>query len=106
MGVRRLPFLSVLGMALALVAQPAAARPFMLLRAGPDAWTLVDPRGIELPPGKPYMRRAFTVTVQKSILDGGDPQPGYVRKQNEYDCGASRYRWLKLSVFTRNGQEV
>ena len=52
-------------MALALIAAPpAAARPFMLLKAGPDAWTLVDPKGIEIPAGKGWMRRANTVTVQ------------------------------------------
>lgn len=85
----------------AALAGAAEARPFLALKNGANAWTLIDPATVEvLPDGA---RRTWTVTVQRNILDGDPPQPGYVRTLNEYDCIRRTARWRSLSVYSRTG---
>jgi hypothetical protein len=88
----------------AVLAGAAEARPFVALKNGANAWTLIDPATIEMLPDG--VRRTWTVTVQRNILDGDPPQPGYVRTLNEYDCVRQTARWLRLSVFSRTGGQL
>ena len=80
----------------------AQARSFLLLRAPGDARMIVDPAGIEQAPDTP-VRRMWTVTVQRNILNETPPQPGYVRALNEYDCAAQKTRWKTFTAFSRAG---
>jgi hypothetical protein len=89
-------------LALALGGAPAEAKTFLLLPAGPEAWTLIDPAAVERDPGG-VTRRAWTVTVQRNILDGQPAQPGYVRMLSEYDCMLRQVRWKTFSAFSRTG---
>lgn len=85
-----------------LAAQGAQARIFYITQSGRDAWTVMDAGGIETSPGSP-VRKAWAVRVQRNILSGDPPQPGYVRTLTEYDCAAGRTRWLEFSAFSRSG---
>lgn len=87
----------------ALTAAGAAARPFDIVRSGPDAWTVVDPQGVE---GDGAIRKAWVVRVQRNILGGDPPEPGYLRTLGEYDCGAGQARWREVFVFSRSGQQL
>lgn len=75
---------------------------FYVLQAGPDAWTVLDPDAIEKTPGS-QVRKAWSVRVQRNILSGDPPQPGYVRTLMEYDCETERTRWREFSAFSRAG---
>lgn len=91
----------VAGLTLGLAAGAAEARSFYIIQSGADAWTVMDPEGVErLPTGQ---RRAWVVRVQRNILTGNPPTPGYVRTLTEYDCEANRTRWREFSAFSRSG---
>lgn len=85
-----------------LVAPAAQARIFYITQSGRDAWTVMDAGGIEITPGS-TVRKAWAVRVQRNILSGDPPQPGYVRTLTEYDCSAGRTRWREFSAFSRSG---
>jgi hypothetical protein len=89
-------------LALALAAGAAQARSFYIIQSGADAWTVMDPEGIERI-GTGAQRRAWVVRVQRNILTGNPPTPGYVRTLTEYDCEANRTRWREFSAFSRSG---
>lgn len=101
--MRRLavPFASVACVA-ALAATPAAARIYYVIQSGADGWTVMDPEGIERVADSP-VRKAWAVRVQRNILSGSPPQPGYVRTLTEYDCSAARTRWREFSAYSRSG---
>ena len=92
----------VAGLAIALAAGAAQARSLYILQSGADAWTVMDPEGIERI-GTGAQRRAWVVRVQRNILTGNPPTPGYVRTLTEYDCEANRTRWREFSAFSRSG---
>lgn len=87
---------------IALGAGSASARPFYIVQSGPDAWTVMDPASIERLGDGP-VRKAWAVRVQRNILSGNPPTPGYVRTLSEYDCEAQRTRWREFSAFSRSG---
>jgi hypothetical protein len=89
---------------------PAAAAPspstiVYVIRRTEDAWTVMDPVAIEKVPGGP-IRRAYSVTVRRNLLNGGPPQPGYVRTLNEFDCDAMKFRWRTFTIYNRFGAVV
>ncbi|MBL8553870.1 MAG: hypothetical protein JNL41_06290 [Phenylobacterium sp.] len=88
--------------AVALAAAPACARIFYVIQSSPDAWSVMDPEGVERVAGSP-VRKAWDVRVQRNILSGDPPQPGYVRTLTEYDCQAQRTRWREFTAFSRSG---
>jgi hypothetical protein len=88
---------------LALVAGAAEARSFYVIQSGPEAWTVMDPEGIERIGQEGQVRKAWAVRVQRNILTGNPPTPGYVRTLSEYDCGQNRTRWREFSAFSRSG---
>lgn len=96
--------LATAALAAAVLLAPAAAeaKMFYVLQSGPDAWTVMDPDAIEKTPGSP-IRKAWSVRVQRNILSGDPPQPGYVRTLTEYDCDTERTRWREFSAFSRAG---
>ncbi|MBW8813371.1 MAG: hypothetical protein JF588_08080 [Caulobacterales bacterium] len=87
----------------ALTAASAAARPFYIVQSGPDAWTVMDPQGIERDGA---VRKAWAVRVQRNILNGNPPQAGYVRTLTEYDCDQQRTRWREVFAFSRAGAQL
>lgn len=89
--------------ALALAAGAAEARSFYVVQSGPEAWTVMDPEGIERIGEGGAVRKAWAVRVQRNILTGNPPTPGYVRTLSEYDCGLNRTRWREFSAFSRAG---
>ena len=44
--------------------------------------------------------------MRRNLLNGGPPQPGYVRTLNEFDCDARRFRWRTFTVYNRFGAVV
>jgi hypothetical protein len=66
---------------------------------------VMDPAAVEKVPGGP-IRRAFSVTVRRNLLNGGPPQPGYVRTLNEFDCEAYKVRWRTFTIYNRFGAVV
>ena len=108
LGMRR--FAHLLGSLVCLIAACAgtsvAARTFYIIQSGPEAWTVMDPQGIELVPGPGVLRQAWAVRVQRNILTGNPPQPGYVRTLSEYDCDNSRTRWREFSAYSRSGSAL
>lgn len=86
----------------ALFGGAAQARTFYIVQSGADAWTVMDPEGIERI-GTGPVRRAWAVRVQRNILSGNPPTPGYVRTLTEFDCEANRTRWREFSAFSRSG---
>jgi hypothetical protein len=52
------------------------------------------------------IRRAYSVTVRLNLLNGGPPQPGYVRTLNEFDCDAMKFRWRTFTIYNRFGAVV
>lgn len=84
-------------------ATTAMARTFYIIQSGPEAWTVMDPQGIEPIPGAAGLRKAWAIRVQRNILTGNPPQPGYVRTLSEYDCEQSRSRWREFSAYARSG---
>lgn len=99
-GVKQI--LPAIALAMALAAQPAAARTFYVVQSGTDAWTVMDAQGIDPVPGTPF-KKAWTVRVQRNILAGDPPQPGYVRTLTEFDCVDTRTRWREFTAFSRSG---
>lgn len=89
------------GLGMGLVGASASAKTFYVVQSGTDSWTVMDPQGIEQLDGG--VRRAWAVRVQRNILDGNPPQPGYVRTLTEYNCQTDRARWINFSVFSRSG---
>ena len=100
----RAPLILSLTLACGLAATPAAGAAFTIIRSGPEQVTVVDPAGVERLAGD--VRRASSITVQKNLITGGPPQPGYVRTLNEYDCQAQTARWRNFSVYSRFGKLV
>jgi hypothetical protein len=88
-------------LAITLAAGAAEARSYYIIQSGADAWTVMDPEGIERLGGA--VRKAWVVRVQRNILTGNPPTPGYVRTLTEYDCEANRTRWREFSAFSRSG---
>lgn len=88
--------------AAAFAATPASARIFYVVQSSHDSWSVMDPEGVERIAGGP-VRKAWDIRVQRNILSGDPPQPGYVRTLNEYDCEAQRTRWREFSAFSRSG---
>ena len=93
---------SVAGLAALAAAAAVEARTFYIVQSGPEAWTVMDPEGIEQVGGG-AVRKAWAVRVQRNILTGNPPTPGYVRTLSEYDCEANRTRWREFSAFSRSG---
>jgi hypothetical protein len=85
-----------------LMASAAEAKIFYVVQSGSDAWTVMDPQSIE-PIGSGPLRKAWAVRVQRNILSGNPPTPGYVRTLTEYDCQQQRTRWREFSAFSRSG---
>src|SRR4051812_2211882 len=90
------------GLALLAGVGTAQARTFYVIQSGHEAWTVMDPEGIERV-GDGAVRKAWTVRVQRNILTGNPPTPGYVRTLHEYDCSQNRTRWREFSAFSRSG---
>lgn len=86
----------------ALFASVAEAKSFYLAPAGKDSWLVIDPLTVESQPGG-VVRRMWSVTVQRSIVSSGPPQPGYVRTQTDYDCLNKQMRWRTFSAYSRSG---
>jgi hypothetical protein len=95
--------LAIAGLAVAPASQAAV---FAVVRAEPDTITVMDPAAVEAVPGAVNLRRAYSVTVQKTLSAEGPQQPGYVRTLNEYDCAARTIRWKNFSVYSRFGDLV
>lgn len=95
--------LSSLAAAGVLAVGPAQAKDFSVLYGAADSYTIIDNQAIERLPGN-VVRRTWTVGVQRSIVSGDRPVPGYVRTQVDYDCLARQSRWLKFSAFSRSGE--
>jgi hypothetical protein len=93
---------SAVSLAALAVAAPGHARTYYVIQSGADGWTVMDPEGIERV-GDGGIRRAWAVRVQRNILTGNPPTPGYVRTLNEYDCRQTRTRWREFSAFSRSG---
>ena len=87
------------------LAAPVKTTLVYVIRRTPDAWTVMDPAMIERVPGG-VVRRAWSVTVRRNLLDAGEPHPGYVRTFNEYDCGGARVRWRTFTIYNRFGAVV
>jgi hypothetical protein len=86
-------------------AAPKASTIIYVIRRTEDAWTVMDPAAVEKVPGGP-IRRAYGVTVRRNLLNGGPPQPGYVRTLNEFDCEAYKFRWRTFTIYNRFGAVV
>ena len=91
-----------LAAALAATAPAAHAQPYYVLRATGDARTIIDPAAIA-PIAGTAIRQTSTVTVQRNMVNGSPPQPGYVRSVNEYDCANQAMRWRSFAAFSRSG---
>ena len=98
-------FLTLAGAGLA-TAPASQAAVFAMVRAEPDTITVMDPAAVEPVPGADNLRRAYSITVQKTLVSEGPQQPGYVRTLNEYDCAARMVRWKSFSVYSRFGDLV
>ena len=92
----------------AAAAVPSVATPatgFFVIRRTEEAWTVMDPNAIERADAG-SVRRTYSVTVRRNLLNGGPPQPGYVRTLNEYDCDTRRFRWRTFTIYNRFGAVV
>jgi hypothetical protein len=67
---------------------------------------VIDPSTVERVEGQPSVQRAWSVTVKRSLVAEGPPQPGYVRMQSDYDCAKARIHWRTFSVYSRFGALV
>lgn len=88
---------------LALIATPADARQFSMTRVGSGTYVLVDPQAVESVPGG-VVRRTWVVSVQRNILSGETPLPGYVRTLTDYDCITRASRWRTFQAYARSGE--
>lgn len=84
---------------------PERSAIYYVIRRTEDAWTVMDPNAVEKVSGGP-VRRAYSVTVRRNLLNGGPPQPGYVRTLSEYDCSAHQFRWRTFTIYNRFGAVV
>jgi hypothetical protein len=83
----------------------ARAASFDVIHSSPDMVTLVDRDAVvAVGPGK--VRRARSVSVQKTLVTGGPQQPGYVTTLNDYDCEQWTIRWQSFSAYSRFGDLV
>jgi len=89
-----------------LSASQAHAAIYAVVPSGADAIAVIDPTAVERVDGQPFVRRAWNVTVKRSLVAEGPPQPGYVRMQSDYDCVQRRVRWRTFSVYSRFGALV
>lgn len=89
-----------------LGAPAAQAAVYAVVRSEPDVVTVMDPAAVEPVGGSDTQRRAWSVSVQKTLVSGGPQQPGYVRTLNEYDCAARTLRWKSFFVYSRFGAPV
>lgn len=98
--------LSALAAALGLAAfaPSAQATVFAVIRSSDNEVVVLDPSGVETVDGG--VKRAWNVSVRKSLGSGGPQQPGYVRTLNEYDCHERRMRWRSLAIYSRFGTQV
>lgn len=85
-------------------AAPAATTVYVIRRTE-DSWTVMDPAAVEKVAGGP-IRRTYSVVVRRNLLNGGPPQPGYVRTLNEFDCEAYKFRWRTFTIYNRFGAVV
>jgi hypothetical protein len=84
---------------------PAAhAAVFAVIRSSDNEVVVLDPAGVETVEGS--IKRAWNVSIQKSLGSGGPQQPGYVRTLNEYDCRERRMRWRSLAIYSRFGAQI
>jgi hypothetical protein len=90
----------------ACAASAADAAVYAMVSERPEAVTVIDPAEVEVVPGAGGLRRAYSVTVQKTLTAEGPQQPGYVRTLNEYDCAGRTVRWKSFSVYSRFGELV
>jgi hypothetical protein len=101
--------LTFAGVAAALCAASGAggarAAVYSVLQSAPDVVTVLDPAAIETV-GATAVRRAWSVSVKRSLTTGAPQQPGYVRTLNEYDCVGRRIRWKTFHVYSRFGETV
>jgi hypothetical protein len=86
-------------------AVPTVSVGFYVIRRTEEAWTVMDPAAVERVAGGP-VRRTYSVTIRRNLLNGGPPQPGYVRTLSEYDCDARRFRWRTFTIYNRFGAVV
>ena len=92
------------GKAAAPPAAPAATIVYVIRRTE-DSWTVMDPAAVERVAGGP-IRRTYSVVVRRNLLNGGPPQPGYVRTLNEFDCEAYKVHWRTFTIYNRFGAVV
>lgn len=85
-------------------AAPAATTVYVIRRTE-DSWTVMDPAAVEKVAGGP-IRRTYSVVVRRNLLNGGPPQPGYVRTLSEFDCEAFKFRWRTFTIYNRFGAVV
>jgi hypothetical protein len=85
-------------------AAPAATIVYVIRRTE-DSWTVMDPAAVEKVAGGP-IRRTYSVVVRRNLLNGGPPQPGYVRTLNEFDCEAYKVHWRTFTIYNRFGAVV
>jgi len=78
---------------------------YYVVRRTEEAWTVMDPAAVEAVPGG-SVKRSYSVTVRRNLLNGGPPQPGYVRTLNEYDCQTHKFRWRTFTIYNRFGAVV
>src|SRR6185503_13903215 len=89
----------------AMAAGAAHATVFAVLVSKPDVVTVMDPSAIQTE-GQTPVRRAWSVSSERVLTEGGPQQPGYVRTLNEYDCVARQIRWRTFQVYSRFGDLV
>lgn len=95
--------LACAGLALLALAPKAWAGAYAIVRSQPDTITVMDPAGVEPVPGNDRLRQAWSVSVQRNLVSGGAPQPGYVRTLSQYDCAGRTVRWKSFAAFSRFG---
>jgi hypothetical protein len=91
------------GLATVALGTAALGGSYYVVQSGADAWTVIDPQGVETLSNEGPVRRAWAVRVQRNITTGEVPVPGYVRTLSEYDCGANLVRWTEFTAFSRTG---
>lgn len=85
-----------------LVAPVAQAASYRMAKVSPDRVVLVDPVAIWSSPDR-TQREAYVISVQRSIVVGDPPVPGYVRTLQQFDCSAATVNWREFQAFSRSG---
>lgn len=80
----------------------AQAASYRMARVSPDRVILIDPVAIWTSPDR-KQREAYVITVQRSIVVGDPPVPGYVRTLQQFDCAAGTVNWREFQAFSRSG---